>query len=1316
MKKLRRISRRYYLRQIVACWMVYSLMFFIPVRVAMAAPQGGQFIVGGGAPGAVINDGIQHSTVQVGQMESIIHWDSLNTASDETLSFGQMAGLSEAAVLNRVVGEGATSMTQFNGALNAADGMRIFMINPAGICFGKTAVINVTQLVASSLDIEDGDFLNGLPYTFFTDPELGAGVVKFEGTTTERLDVMGLIGREVINKGALVANDLVVLAAGDSVMISETGGTVLVKPSMGGGVPSDFIVNNDSGGEGIIVGEDSDSEESRIILAAGDVWSSALVKAYSDGGSDAVATVDIIAEGDVTITDKVGAKADGYGDGSNNAIASVYVEAGGNVEISDAQGREAKLYAEAFEGANNTATVTVNAGEDVSVSSSNYNEVRIYAMTGTIKAEGATNKSTVTVNAEGDVRVQASGNYDDEGYAAIEAEVFDYAGEGTDIAQTTVNAGHDVVARAENGGEVDIDTETWYGATNQSTTTINAGDNVIVKATGEDSDASVEAEAWYGGQNMANTDILANNVLVLACNGGYSEITAFTKAGQYEAPIFDLLKIDVPNYEMVDSKNQANVNIETYTVAVDEEEPPVPGVGIQQLELQSDGIGEAFVDMLEAGGHVAVAAIGGSQAKITAEAYGETGTNDSDLLICAEGAVIAAGIACEQGDDTSTGAEIMARSGEGTINEATLGIGAQLGFAGIAYGYGSEAQIYSEAMYGTQNTAETVVCTGGPLGVLAVNGGNSAIYSEATGGQTSSAYTGVCADSLVAVAALGQGSDAVIDSSAQGGEYGTITSLADDVEYEPPTATAETVVVSNNSGVVVAAVDGAIAEIGSSASGAYYNDAYTGVCAEDHIIVAAGADVGDFINGGETLKSVDGGSGGEAYIYSEAGGYYGSIDVRPAVAVGIEQVPVYGDSTSNAETAVVSHKGSVVVADYTGEDEGSVGSAGISSEAYGSELNTAYTGVAAGADLSPGSADLVEPSEPENVIDYLEQLYRYDLALETGLSRGDVVVYAYGPDSDARIISEAYDGYENTADMVVCAPGEVSVEGYGEGAFAQIKSWANNGTFNTATTKVFASDVYVDVPTIARGRGIWASAGGREDAHVHVPLGDGDYDYSFPGSDEAVDETVKEEDNTATLIIDTYANKEDCPDCAECPDCPCEQTESIEAPVAPLPVIETPRIEGCPGLMLAVSLELGVASEPLQVAMGNALALNPSLQPCQACSSLINAASILKDPDGTRMAALSEAFNTLAQANAPMTPETEALIATAFGDAPEGSQYALAKEYIDAFVKYASVLENQLGSPTGDPLAFVMGKYGAGVTESDNNNVAAYVMSQMQGI
>jgi len=55
-------------------------------------------------------------------------------------------------------------------------------------------------------------------------------------------------------------------------------------------------------------------------------------------------------------------------------------------------------------------------------------------------------------------------------------------------------------------------------------------------------------------------------------------------------------------------------------------------------------------------------------------------------------------------------------------------------------------------------------------------------------------------------------------------------------------------------------------------------------------------------------------------------------------------------------------------------------------------------------------------------------------------------------------------------------------------------------------------------------------------------------------------------------------------------------------------------------------------------------------------------------------------------------------------------------EYIDAFVEYAAVLDAGLGSPLGDSVAIVMEKYGTGIAESDNANIAAFVATRLETI
>jgi hypothetical protein len=166
-------------------------------------------------------------------------------------------------------------------------------------------------------------------------------------------------------------------------------------------------------------------------------------------------------------------------------------------------------------------------------------------------------------------------------------------------------------------------------------------------------------------------------------------------------------------------------------------------------------------------------------------------------------------------------------------------------------------------------------------------------------------------------------------------------------------------------------------------------------------------------------------------------------------------------------------------------------------------------------------------------------------------------------------------------------------------------------------------------------------------------------------------------------------------------------------------MFELPEIEGCPVLLETVALELGVVKEDIQISIGRALALNPNIQPCEACEKIVGYAEILRDPDGLHMAAMVQVFNDLAPADAPFTPEMETSIAAAFAerfDDVDTPQYATAMQYIDALVGYVLVLDTELGSPVGDSMAFIMEKHGAAVTESENPNIGAYVAAQLEAL
>ncbi|MHC4707152.1 MAG: two-partner secretion domain-containing protein, partial [Planctomycetota bacterium] len=271
MQNARRIWRRYCLRRIVACLLASCLFFNTSVMVA--APSGG--VVSPDAGGANINygTGTYGNTTQVDLLtnQTIINWSSLDTAGGpvnvrETLKF---LGGANAAVLNRVTSGMAT---QFNGDLSAA-GVRVFIVNPAGIAFGPSSFIEASQLVASSLDITNQNFVSG-NYEFSALPD-GIGQVINSGMITADEGV-ALIGKTVLNNGTIVTGSggFVLMTAGDRVFLGQPGSNMVVELDSVT-APDDGQVIND----GTI-----DAPDGTIVLAAGDIFSTALDHAKAGYG------------------------------------------------------------------------------------------------------------------------------------------------------------------------------------------------------------------------------------------------------------------------------------------------------------------------------------------------------------------------------------------------------------------------------------------------------------------------------------------------------------------------------------------------------------------------------------------------------------------------------------------------------------------------------------------------------------------------------------------------------------------------------------------------------------------------------------------------------------------------------------------------------------------------------------------------------------------------------------------------------------------------------------------------------------------------
>ncbi|MGC3819093.1 filamentous hemagglutinin N-terminal domain-containing protein [Acinetobacter sp. G11] len=144
------------------------------------------------------------------------HWNTFNIGSHATVNFNQQNQSSIA--LNRVLDNNAS---QIMGRLNANG--QVFLINPNGVIFSKTAQVNVGGIVASTLDLKEHDLLQG-KFTFAGRGENGA-VENHGDIQVANSGTVALIAPIVKNTGSITApNGQVKLTAADKVRVSLQNG------------------------------------------------------------------------------------------------------------------------------------------------------------------------------------------------------------------------------------------------------------------------------------------------------------------------------------------------------------------------------------------------------------------------------------------------------------------------------------------------------------------------------------------------------------------------------------------------------------------------------------------------------------------------------------------------------------------------------------------------------------------------------------------------------------------------------------------------------------------------------------------------------------------------------------------------------------------------------------------------------------------------------------------------------------------------------------------------------------------------------------
>lgn len=173
----------------------------------------------GPAPGAgqteVAITGPGQMRITQGTPRAVLNWNGFSIARGERLDIRQPDA--QSVLLNRVAGPGASVI---DGSLFANG--RVFLLNPDGILFGSNAQVQVGGLLASTLRLDDADFLAGR-YRFSAGNP-GARAENRGSLTAGERGFVFLLGERVANDGSIGARmGTVALAAGEQVTLDFQG-------------------------------------------------------------------------------------------------------------------------------------------------------------------------------------------------------------------------------------------------------------------------------------------------------------------------------------------------------------------------------------------------------------------------------------------------------------------------------------------------------------------------------------------------------------------------------------------------------------------------------------------------------------------------------------------------------------------------------------------------------------------------------------------------------------------------------------------------------------------------------------------------------------------------------------------------------------------------------------------------------------------------------------------------------------------------------------------------------------------------------------
>jgi len=116
----------------------------------IAGPGGGEVV---GGSGTISHSG-SNTTILQNSQNMAIDWQSYNVNVDERVQYLQPN--TSAISLNRILSQNGSRIA---GRIDANG--QVILVNPNGIFFTPTSIVNVGGIIASGLDMQPLDFING---------------------------------------------------------------------------------------------------------------------------------------------------------------------------------------------------------------------------------------------------------------------------------------------------------------------------------------------------------------------------------------------------------------------------------------------------------------------------------------------------------------------------------------------------------------------------------------------------------------------------------------------------------------------------------------------------------------------------------------------------------------------------------------------------------------------------------------------------------------------------------------------------------------------------------------------------------------------------------------------------------------------------------------------------------------------------------------------------------------------------------------------------------------------------------------------------